>query len=166
MSKTASTVSGLPSRLLSTRHPYQDEERQPLGVKERELPEVGAARNRDPHTSPRPKGRSRVRPTGWRGPICSCSMNKRRTQSQKQSKSVQGRNLPRAGASRSGSPQTGPGTTTSLKELRGRERVRAVIGRNRDSQELKLYGARAQLNKDLPYILSPPPSTNERRPTG
>ena len=26
-----------------------------------------------------------MRPTGWRGPICSCSMNKRRTQSQKPS---------------------------------------------------------------------------------
>ena len=44
---------------------------------------------------------------------------------------------PGAGSSnsRNGSPQSAPGAPTSLKELRGRERARAVIARNRDFQE-------------------------------
>ena len=67
------------------RRGHQEEERQTPGVKGRELPEVGAVRNRDPQTSLSPKGRSRVRPTGWKGPLGSRWMNKKCTLSPKHS---------------------------------------------------------------------------------
>ena len=47
-----------PSADISTRHPHGGEQRQLPGGKEWELPEVGAARSRDPHTSPTPQGKS------------------------------------------------------------------------------------------------------------